>query len=94
MSERLLNTRNLLLLVAVLLAANLAVALFREEQPPMPPYRVLPEARAGEVLKLEGQILITTNEHGDRLTVWKLGRYVGDKYESIDSNSYFADISR
>ena len=94
MSERLLNVRNLLLLIAVLLAGNLAVAIFREEQPPLPPYRVFPEAQAGEVLKLEGPTLITTNEKGDRLTVWSLGRYVDDKYESIESNSYYAAVSR
>lgn len=83
------GTKGILALVAVLLAANLAATLLRPgvDQPAV---AALSEARAGEVLRIEGPYLVTTNAQGDSLTLWKLGRIVNDRYESVTSQTFKA----
>ena len=86
------SLKGVLVLIALLLAANLGMSLLRADSRPAP--AVLPTAQAGQVLKLDGPILITTNEAGDKLTVWQLGRYVDDGYESVKARTYDAATSR
>jgi hypothetical protein len=77
--------------VAVLLALNLAAQLARREAPgPV----LLPQAQAGNVLRIEGPQFVTTNEDGSVLTIWELGRHVGGSYESVKVQSFDATGAR
>ena len=77
----------LLALVALLLGANLVVGLVR---PHAAASAIMPSAQAGEVMRLDTDIIITTNQGGDVLYIWQLGRYVGSGFENVDVRSYRA----
>ncbi len=83
--------KGLLVLVALLLAANLVATLSAREPGAAV---VVPSAQAGQVLKIDGPVLVTTNDAGDAITVWQLGRYVNDGYESVKARTYDAASSR
>ncbi|MBX3729652.1 MAG: hypothetical protein KF858_10750 [Candidatus Sumerlaeia bacterium] len=74
----------LLALIAVLLALNLVVSALR----PAAPVAVFPTAQASMILKTEGPQFITTNQEGNVIHVWELGRFVGDGYESVKVQSF------
>ncbi len=86
------SLKGILVLIALLLAGNLAMTALRADSRPLPP--VMPTAQAGDVLKLDGPTLITTNESGDKLIIWQLGRFVNDGYESVKARTYDAATSR
>lgn len=73
-------------LIAVLLALNLAAILMGGERPVRP--AIVPTAGAGQVLRVEGPQYLTTNEKGNVLTIWELGRNVGGKYESVTVQAF------
>lgn len=83
--------QGLLVLIAVLLALNLAALLARPEGAPAV---LLPQAQAGTVLKMDGPQFVTTNQEGSVITLWELGRYVGDGYESVKVRSFDSSGNR
>lgn len=85
--------KGILVLIAVLLAANL-IATFLRPAADQPAVAFLPTAQANSVLRLEGPVLVTTNEAGDRLTIWQLGRVVNDRYEAPISQTFAASGMR
>lgn len=87
------GTKGILALVAALLAANLAATLLRPRVD-QPAAGLFPSATAGEVLRMDSGVLITTNESGDRLTVWQLGKYVNDGYDSVKSQTFHVSTAR
>lgn len=80
--------QGLLVLIAVLLAANLGVVLSRGSQ--ASGQGIVPQIQAGSVLKLDGPTVVTTDEQGDTLYIWQLGAYVGDGYETVKARAYEA----
>jgi hypothetical protein len=80
----------LLAAAVVLLALNLVVMLSRPAATET--ISILPAAQAqtGNVLRLEGGEFITTNQAGDTIHIWRLGRFVNDGYESVKSRTYYA----
>ncbi|MDK2971200.1 MAG: hypothetical protein PWP23_955 [Candidatus Sumerlaeota bacterium] len=83
--------QGLLVLISVLLLLNLVALLARPEGAPA---GLLPQAQAGTVLKLEGSQLVTTNQDGSIITLWELGRYVGDGYQSVKVRSFDSSGNR
>lgn len=82
----------LLALIALLLAANLAGTLLRPGGEARGSF--LPAAHAGQFVDTERPYLVTTNQDGDVLHIWVLGRWVGDGYESVRVRSFPADQAR
>ncbi|MEQ8820900.1 MAG: hypothetical protein RLY93_11705 [Sumerlaeia bacterium] len=84
------SLKGLLVLLAVLLAANLMAVLLRPPGDSVAVSALVPSAQAGQVMRLDSEILVTTNQQGDQITIWQLGRYVDGGYESAKSRTYTA----
>lgn len=81
------SIRGLLVLVAVLLAANLAATLAGGNTATDRSVSVR-GLQAGDVLRIDGAQLATTNEQGDTLYIWQLRRYVNNRYAEVDVDRY------
>ncbi|MBI5153883.1 hypothetical protein HZA57_01490 [Candidatus Poribacteria bacterium] len=90
--SRHLSFRNLLSVIALLLAANLAVVLARPGAGPSLP--INPPIQAGDFYKIDGAFIVTANAEGDTLYVWQLGRLTTDGYETITARTYSAAATK
>ena len=81
-------TRGLLAMIVFLLAINVLVMLARPGAAQSDHF--FPQLPAGAIVKLDGAMIATTNQNGDVLYIWQLGRYVNDGYESVNVRNYSA----
>lgn len=88
------STRTLLMAIAALLAANLIATLMRPAaSAPAVSFVPAAQAQTGQVMRIEGGEFVTTNEKGDVIYIWRLGRFVNDGYESVKARTYYASAA-